>query len=262
MARGCRRARCHRVGTWRARALRSLSAVLGGPRSSHVKHGPTVVLILVSLAASAGLSTASRAQRPACPALAPLAGRPHPAAPGYIVVYHDSVDALAETARLAGRYDVSPRHLYRTAPPGFSAELEPEVLQALRCEPSVKWVEHNGVGCPAVVNPAIEVLVINAATDSADARGVTGVVRDGAYLDTLRVGSGPTGGPPHNVVAAFGRPGTYTVHLSKTGYHDWVQASVRARPGVCSVERAFVRAVMLPRDPSPRQGRRPEHRHP
>lgn len=223
-----------------------------------MKHGPTVVLILVCVAAGAGLPTASRAQRPACPRPAPLAGRPHPAAPGYIVVYHDSVDALAETARLAGRYGVSPRHLYRTAVRGFSAELEPEVLQALRCEPSVNWVEHIAVGCLGVINPAIEVLVINAATDSADASGVTGVVRDGAYVDTLRIGSGPAGGPPHKLVAAFGRPGTYAVYLSKPGYHDWVQRSVRARPGDCTVERAFVRAVMLPRQPPRRERLGPE----
>lgn len=219
-----------------------------------MKHGPRLVLILVSVAASAGLPTASRAQRPACPAPAPLAGRPHPAAPGYIVTYHDSVDALVETARLAGRYGVSPRHLFRTgASPGFSAELEPEVLRALRCEATVKWVEHIAVGCSGMAYPAVEVLVIDAATDSADARGVTGVVRDGAYADTLQGGGGPAGGPPQKLVGALERPGTYTVHLSKPGYHDWVQASVRVRPGVCSVERAFVRAVILPRQPAPRQ---------
>jgi hypothetical protein len=227
-----------------------------------VKHGPTVVLLLVSVAANAGLPSVSRAQRPACAQPVPLGGRPHPAAPGYSVTYHDSVDALVETARLAGRYGVSPSSLHRLASPGFAAELEPDVIRALRCEPTVKWVTHIAVGCPARSYPAVEVLVIDAATDSFDARGVTGVVRDGAYVDTLRVGNGPAGGPPQKLVGALERPGTYTVHLSKPGYHDWVQPAIRARPGVCSVWPAFVRAVMLPRQPAPRQRVGPEHRHP
>ena len=77
---------------------------------------------------------------------APLLGQANPIAPGYIVVYHPGVDPVTETSRLAARYGFTPTHLYTAALLGFSASLTPTSVGGLRCEPSVSYMEHDGVG--------------------------------------------------------------------------------------------------------------------
>ncbi len=85
------------------------------------------------------------AVQPSCLLPAPLLGQPNVAAPGYIVVSRPGVDPVAETARLAARYGFSPSHVYDAALLGFSADLTPTSVAGVRCEPSVSFVEHNGV---------------------------------------------------------------------------------------------------------------------
>jgi peptidase inhibitor I9 len=80
---------------------------------------------------------------PPCASPAPLFGTPDPRVPGYIVVFHDSVDGGQETARLAAEYGFEPTHVYRFALQGFSAELQPSVVAEVRCEPTVTLVEHD-----------------------------------------------------------------------------------------------------------------------
>ena len=77
---------------------------------------------------------------------APLLGQANSMAPGYIVVYHPGVDPVAETSRLAARYGFTPTRLYTAALLGFSASLTPTSVGGLRCEPSVSYMEHDGVG--------------------------------------------------------------------------------------------------------------------
>jgi peptidase inhibitor I9 len=76
---------------------------------------------------------------------APLLGQANPMAPGYIVVYHSGVDPVAQTSRLAARYGFTPTHVYTAALLGFSASLTPASVAGLRCEPSVSYMEHDGV---------------------------------------------------------------------------------------------------------------------
>ena len=66
----------------------------------------------------------------------------------YIVVFeYDRVaDAEALTARLAETYDFTPMSVYTHAIKGFAAELSPEALAGLRCEPLVDFVEPNQRG--------------------------------------------------------------------------------------------------------------------
>ena len=61
------------------------------------------------------------------------------------MLFHDSLDANAETARLAARYGFATRNVYDTLVRGFTAEMSPSTLAALRCEPSVRSVDYNGV---------------------------------------------------------------------------------------------------------------------
>jgi hypothetical protein len=85
---------------------------------------------------------------------APLYGSFDPAAPGFIVVFRDGVPAAAEAARLSARYCFQPKHVYQFALLGFSAELEPAALASIRCEASVRYVEHDGVATAGSVAKA------------------------------------------------------------------------------------------------------------
>ena len=80
---------------------------------------------------------------PPCDSPAPLLGQFDPRASGYIVDLRDGVDAAQETDRLAARYGFAPRHVYTYVLGGFSADLTPAVVAAVRCEASVNNVEFN-----------------------------------------------------------------------------------------------------------------------
>jgi hypothetical protein len=60
-------------------------------------------------------------------------------------VFKSGVQVREETGRLAAAHGFEPRHVYESALQGFSATLTPEVVASIRCEPSVKYVEHAGV---------------------------------------------------------------------------------------------------------------------
>jgi hypothetical protein len=85
---------------------------------------------------------------PTCATPAPLFGKPNAQAPGFIVVLQDSVDAIAESQRLATRYDFTPSHVYTAALRGFSAVLSAGVVADLRCEVNVRYVEYDAVVTP------------------------------------------------------------------------------------------------------------------
>ena len=76
---------------------------------------------------------------------APLLGRADARAPGFIVVYHDTVSATTETSRLAAEYDFQPIAVWNFVLRGFAANLLPPAVAGIRCEPTVRYVEHNGI---------------------------------------------------------------------------------------------------------------------
>ena len=82
---------------------------------------------------------------PSCADPAPLTGTFDPQAPDYIVLFHDGVDPAAETARLEAAYEFTARHVYTVVLDGFSAMLDDDVRDLLRCEPTVKSVSHDAV---------------------------------------------------------------------------------------------------------------------
>lgn len=84
-------------------------------------------------------------QRPQAPCAdsASLSGIPTYRAPGYIVVFQDSVDSPTEAARLAALYGFTPRHVWQSAPKGFSADILPTTAALLRCEAAVAWIEYD-----------------------------------------------------------------------------------------------------------------------
>jgi peptidase inhibitor I9 len=82
---------------------------------------------------------------PPCSDSAPLLGTYNPAAPGYMVQFHESVDATAEAALLGDRYGFVVSLVYQSAPKGFAAQLSPATVAVLRCEPVVASIEHDGI---------------------------------------------------------------------------------------------------------------------
>lgn len=79
-----------------------------------------------------------------CGAPAPLTGSAHPALPNaYIVVFKDGTDARAASNAIAARYGFQTRFIYEHALPGFAAVMDPVALASVRCESSVKYVEHD-----------------------------------------------------------------------------------------------------------------------
>lgn len=106
------------------------------------------------------------------------------------------------------------------------------------------------VACPADVTPAVEVQVVDARTGAPAAHRTVATAQDGAFTDTLEIGgwSGPSPDSTTAIVVqgAYERPGTYTVRISKPGYQLWERTQVRAREGVCGVERVRLVAELEP----------------
>jgi hypothetical protein len=86
-----------------------------------------------------------RQAEPPCADSVPLLGTYDPRAPGYIVRFKDSVDAVAEAARLAALYGFTTTFVWQAAIKGFAADLSPATVSVLRCEPTVASIEHDGV---------------------------------------------------------------------------------------------------------------------
>jgi hypothetical protein len=82
------------------------------------------------------------AVQPSCPNPAELNRHRNPA-PGWIVVFHEGQDVAAVTAQLAERHGFTPLAIYAAIGLGFYAELSPQQLATLRCEPVVDYIEQN-----------------------------------------------------------------------------------------------------------------------
>lgn len=106
------------------------------------------ILLIVLISGCHPLSTSPDAPRyelldPQCMTAAPVYGQFDPAAPGFVVVFVDSVKGAEETRRLSGVYGFQPRFVYTHALQGFSAELTPSALAGIRCEASVRYASFN-----------------------------------------------------------------------------------------------------------------------
>ncbi|MEW5980290.1 MAG: protease inhibitor I9 family protein [Acidobacteriota bacterium] len=95
----------------------------------------------ILLGAAPGLGEDDSAPPP-CSNPAPLYPADHPA-PGWIVVFQDTVDAAQTTAEFAQKYGFTPISVYEAAFKGFTAELSATAIASLRCEPVVKFIEQN-----------------------------------------------------------------------------------------------------------------------
>ncbi len=109
----------------------------------------------------------------------------------------------------------------------------------------------DGFACTASIEPAIEVFLVDGQTGMEGLPGVAlmagpfGTVRDGGYVDSLRVASFSED-TLHSVWAAPERPGRYDVLVRIGGYGDWRVLGVTVEGGVCHVQTVELRAVLLP----------------
>jgi hypothetical protein len=103
------------------------------------------VSVVVGCDGESAIAPDPNVMRPPCAAPAPLGGEFDPRAPHFIVVFKEGIESSDETPRLAERHGFTPRYVYTHALEGFSAALEPAVLAAIRCEPSVAYVSYDGV---------------------------------------------------------------------------------------------------------------------
>ena len=102
-------------------------------------------LVLVVALAWSLVACASSPSGPSCADPAPLTGKFDPRAPDYIVLFHDGVDSVAETARLEQAYGFTASRVFTTDLDGFTANLNDDIRDSLRCEPTVQFVEHDGL---------------------------------------------------------------------------------------------------------------------
>lgn len=102
-----------------------------------------------------------------------------------------------------------------------------------------------GQACTTDVRPAVEVSLVDARTGAGlNANGATLIVRDGAFVDSVRVDF-PF---PTQVVGgvAWERPGRYDVTLRKPGYREWQARGVRVGKDECHVKTARLEARLEP----------------
>jgi hypothetical protein len=93
--------------------------------------------------------------------------------------------------------------------------------------------------CDASARAGITVTIKDAETMEPLAATARGVVRDGAYVDSLVLVA------PDTRAAAFERPGTYSVEVRLAGYQNFNTSNVRVTAGTCHVNAVVVPALLL-----------------
>ena len=62
----------------------------------------------------------------------------------YFVCFHDGVNVPEEAARLAAKYGFTPRWVYGIIPCLAARDLSREIVDGLRCEPTVDHLSYDG----------------------------------------------------------------------------------------------------------------------
>ena len=93
--------------------------------------------------------------------------------------------------------------------------------------------------CDLSMRAGITVTIKDAATLEPLAANARGVVRDGAYVDSLVLIA------PDTRVAAYERAGTYSVEVRLAGYQNFTASGLRVTAGTCHVNAVVVPALLL-----------------
>ena len=100
--------------------------------------------------------------------------------------------------------------------------------------------------CTDDIRPAVEVEVRDRVTHDFLSITPRGVVREGTFQDSLRVG-GTTGENPPRVTRLLGadeRTGRYVVQVEADGYQPWDTAGIRVTADECHVRTARFTAAL------------------
>jgi hypothetical protein len=99
--------------------------------------------------------------------------------------------------------------------------------------------------CTASVEPAVIVEIRDARSGAPLAAEARGVVRDGAYVDSLRPAES-SGVALYSRRAADERAGTYAIEVQRIGYQTWTASGISVGRGDCHVETRRVTASVVP----------------
>jgi hypothetical protein len=102
--------------------------------------------------------------------------------------------------------------------------------------------------CTTESRPAVIVEIRDAGTGAPLAYDARGVVRDGAYADSLRPAMSSTSDPRtlYSRAAAHERAGTYAIEVVHPDYATWTTTGVRVAMGSCHVKTVTVQAKLSP----------------
>jgi hypothetical protein len=102
--------------------------------------------------------------------------------------------------------------------------------------------------CTLSVEPGIAIQVRDRTTSGFLSTAPRGVVREGTFQDSLRVGGVTADVPPlvTMLIGADERGGRYTAHLEADGYQPWDTAGIRVTEGECHVRTVSFTAAMEP----------------
>jgi hypothetical protein len=101
------------------------------------------------------------------------------------------------------------------------------------------------------MRPGIIVHIRDAHNGTGLAYDARGIVRDGAFADSLQPAMSSSS-DPHDLyarAAAHERAGTYSVEIVHPGYATWTAAGVRVAGGTCHVQTVTLHANLAPEVP-------------
>jgi hypothetical protein len=99
--------------------------------------------------------------------------------------------------------------------------------------------------CTTSVEPSIVVEVRDAVTGANLTTGARGAIRQGSFVDSLRVHSW-MGGEVRTRAAGQEHAGTFRVTVEHDGYVPWVRNGVVVEEGACHVRTVSVVAELVP----------------
>lgn len=98
------------------------------------------------------------------------------------------------------------------------------------------------VVCTASIEPGIRIQVTDSVSGNPISCGASALVTAGTYSEAVANPSGTGCFDTAMLMAAFERPGTYAVTVSKAGYLDFAVNDVVVTAGVCHVNTVTVEA--------------------
>lgn len=124
------------------------------------------------------------------------------------------------------------------------------LLAALWLVSACRLTEPRVVVCSYEMLPAVAVEVSDVQTGRSLTEHAVGMLRDGAYTDSLGLYDGSCYGPkaaaPRFRCGAHERIGTYEVQVHHEGYRPWSLSGVAVSKGECHVNTVAVSAKLTP----------------